>query len=256
MIPQGTLCCPRPRPPELGTGTCARHVIQRILTFRVYVKLALCDEASGGCARPWREVALARSKIASERHAADKEAEKLGAQLDAAKCTARSLETARKAVERETAALQKEKERAELETVRLEAGPAINRSWGRKTLIQGLADIARHVVGCHLSLKVRVQMRWMTWRAVCGRPWVSEQRKAMDAKKEAWEEARKHKDDEARFKASQAEKKRAESAAKAADAAKRKADAAAAPKVGTTMHCPPHHGHAFEPSVPEINGIL
>jgi len=67
---------------------------------------------------------------------------------------------------------------------------------------------------------------------VCVWPWVMEQRKAMDAKKEAWEEARKHKDDEARFKASQADKKRAESAAKAADAAKRKADAAAAPKVG------------------------
>jgi hypothetical protein len=50
LNPQGTLCCPRHRhPKEIGTGTCARHVIQRILTSHVYMKLALCNEASGGC---------------------------------------------------------------------------------------------------------------------------------------------------------------------------------------------------------------
>jgi predicted nucleic acid-binding Zn-ribbon protein len=56
----------------------------------------------------------------SERRAADKEQEKLAAQLDAAKSTAKSLEAARKAVEKEAAALEREKERVELETVRLE----------------------------------------------------------------------------------------------------------------------------------------
>ena len=36
---------------------------------------------------------------------------------------------------------------------------------------QGPAGVARHIIGCHLSQRKRVQMRWMMWQAMSARPY-------------------------------------------------------------------------------------
>ena len=45
----------------------------------------------------------------------------------------------------------------------------------------GLADIARHVMGCHSNQETRVQNAWDEWRATCARPYGLDVCRKMDS---------------------------------------------------------------------------
>jgi len=49
----------------------------------------------------------------------------------------------------------------------------------------GLAHIYRHGIGCHSTQETRVQMGWMTWRAISARPWGTAREARVEATREA-----------------------------------------------------------------------
>ena len=55
--------------------------------------------------------------------------------------------------------------------MKYEARPFRFRAYAISASTVGLADIALHHIRCDVTQEMRVQMRWMTWRAMSARPW-------------------------------------------------------------------------------------